>query len=72
MMRSLIRSDKGQTSLEYLLLIVVVTSMGILFMKKMDEYILKNPNSFVSKPLNAYKQSLGSPQNGYKYFPLSY
>lgn len=37
-------------------------------MKRMTEYFLENPNSFVSRSLNNYKVILGDPARGYKTF----
>lgn len=70
MMGRLLKSQKGQTSVEYMLLIAVAISFGLLFFKKMDQYLLTNPNGIIAKPLNSYKNSLGNPKDGYKYFPL--
>lgn len=61
-------SQRGQTSIEYLLIMVVAIGLGFTFMKRMDEYFSTNPNSFITRSLNNYRQVLGSPQDGYKYF----
>lgn len=70
MMRHILKSQKGQTAVEYIMLIAMAVSLGLLFFKKMDQYILKNPNSFISKPLNKLKNDLGRPEDRYKTFPL--
>lgn len=62
--------EKGQTSIEYLLILVVSIGLGITFYNKMSEYFLKNPNSFIAKSLNNYKRVLGSPEGRYKTFTV--
>lgn len=64
-------SEKGQTSVEYLLLIVVAVSFGLLFAKKMDQYLIKNPNGLIAKPINGFKNKLNSDTSGrYRYYPI--
>lgn len=71
MFRRIFKSQLGQTSVEYLLLIVVGVSIGLTFMKKMDEYLVKNPDGIIGKPLKDFKNSLNSDVSGrYKSFPL--
>ena len=70
MMRRILKSQTGQTAIEYLLLIAVATSFSLTFMKKMDEYLIQNPNGLIAKPLNSFKERIGDPANGYKTFPI--
>ena len=63
-------NQKGQTSIEYLLLIVVSVGLGMTFLSRMGDYFVKNPNSFVAKSLNNYKAVLGSPEGRYKRFKV--
>lgn len=70
MMRRFLKSQSGQTAVEYILLIVVAVSMGLLFMKKMDQYLIKNPNGLIGGPLNKFRESLGTPENRYRTYPL--
>jgi hypothetical protein len=51
-------SQKGQTAIEYLLMLAVVSGLCITFTKKAQEYLLTNPNSHINKYLNAYKKIL--------------
>ncbi len=61
----------GQTSVEYMLLVAVSIGLGITFFKKMDEYLLKNPNSFIGRSLNSYRSALNADPTGrYSRFPL--
>jgi hypothetical protein len=71
MMRRILKSKKGQTSVEYLLLIVVAVGFGLTFAKKMDEYLIKNPNGLISKPLNGFKNKLNQDPTGrYRVYPI--
>lgn len=63
-------SEKGQTSIEYLLILVVAVGLGVTFFTKMSDYFSRNPNSFISKSLNNYKTILGKPQDRYKRFSV--
>jgi hypothetical protein len=54
------KNQKGQTSIEYLLMVVVAITLGITFKKRMDEYFLKNPNSFIQRSLGLYRAQLGN------------
>ena len=49
------KNQKGQTSIEYMLMLAVAISLGITFHKKMSEYFLKNPNSFITGTLNKFR-----------------
>jgi hypothetical protein len=62
-------NQKGQTSIEYLLLIVVGALLGILVFNKLSGYFLKDPNSYVNKQLAPLKDF--SDKGGrFKKFPL--
>ena len=68
MLRHILKNKRGQTSVEYLLLIVVAVGFGLTFAKKMDEYLIKNPNGIIAKPLNNFKNKLNEDTSGrYKY-----
>jgi len=70
MNEKLLASRKGQTSVEYLFLIFVSVSLGMLLFKKLNEYFLNDPNSFVKKQLNSLNGFSDPKVNGYKKFPL--
>jgi hypothetical protein len=71
MMRRILKSKKGQTSVEYLLLIVVAVGFGLLFAKKMDQYLIQNPNGLIAKPLNGFKNKLSQDPTGrYRVYPI--
>lgn len=69
MIRYFIQSESGQTAVEYLLLIVVAVSLGLTFMKKMDEYVINNPNGMIGKPLKNFEEKLNQDPTGrYRYY----
>lgn len=55
---------QGQTSVEYMLILVVTIGIGISFKEKMEEFMLTNPNSFISKQLNALQAGLAQDTSG--------
>ncbi|HLW58031.1 MAG TPA: hypothetical protein VKY27_11620 [Bacteriovoracaceae bacterium] len=62
---------RGQTSVEYMLILVVTITIGIAFKKKMEEFMLTNPNSFISKQLNSLQAGLAHDTSGrFTRFPL--
>ncbi|WPU63646.1 Flp family type IVb pilin [Peredibacter starrii] len=52
-----IRNKKGQTAIEYLLVLTVSITIGIIFTKKMKDYLIENPNSVIGKQLNILKNT---------------
>ncbi|MFP5385790.1 MAG: Flp family type IVb pilin [Bacteriovoracia bacterium] len=71
MWRRILKSKQGQTSVEYLLLIAVAISFGLTFMKKMDEYVINNPNGLIGKPLKTFKDKISQdPTNRYRVYPI--
>lgn len=61
--------QKGQTSVEYLLLMAVSVGLGLLFFKKFNKYMLDNPNSYLRTQMKFYER-LFDPQIGYKKYRL--
>ena len=71
MMRKVLKSEEGQTALEYLLMVAVVVALGLTFFTKMNDYLLQNPNGLINKPLKAYTNMLtggGDPNAAYRRF----
>lgn len=63
--------QKGQTSVEFLLILVVAITIGVAFKAKMEDFMLKNPNSYISKQLNSLKASFEEDTSGrYRRFTL--
>ena len=62
-------SEKGQTSVEYIMLIAVIAIVSLSAFRNIEDYIISNPNGL----LNGYLTRLSSsfdPQRGYKTFIL--
>jgi hypothetical protein len=63
--------DQGQTTVEYMLILVVSLSIGVAFKKKMEDFMLKNPNSYISKSLGRIQSDLEADSSGrYRYFTV--
>ena len=67
-----ILNDKGQTAVEYTLLLAVVIVLAIGIFKKLNDYLINNPDSFQNKYLNSYTSFFqcnnGSFSGQYKHF----
>jgi hypothetical protein len=55
------KNEKGQTSVEYVLLIAVMITIAVTFFGKLNEYIITNPDSVLNRYLGGFQQVLGSP-----------
>lgn len=60
---------KGQTSVEYILMLSVVVSMGVAFFKQFKAYLIENPDSYIKTHLKLYEK-LYDKQYGYKVYRL--
>jgi Flp pilus assembly pilin Flp len=73
-MRALLKNRLGQTSVEYILLIAVIASVAIPIGKRLEGYIIGNPNSLVGRMISSYKTMFGGENGGvtlrYKRFSL--
>ena len=73
-MRSDSDSDSGQTMVEYLLIIVVISAVLLSLFRKLDEYIISNPNSFQNRYLSGFTNVLtgrsGELRGRYKRFVI--
>jgi hypothetical protein len=64
-------SQEGQTAVEYLLMVVVAVGLGITLFNRLDEYLIKNPNGMIAKPLKHFKNLINTDSTGrYRRFPL--
>jgi hypothetical protein len=52
--------QSGQTSVEYILVLSVSVSLGYATFKKLNEWFLTNPNSYVGGQLNSFKRILNT------------
>ena len=65
----LLLREKGQTSVEYLLVVAVAAGMCVTFFKKFQGYLIDNPNSYMNIH-KAYYERMFDPQLKYKRFYL--
>ncbi len=63
----MVKNQKGQTSVEYLLMIVVALTLGYTFQKRMTEFFVSNPNSFINKSLRNYRVLFAGSEGGRPY-----
>lgn len=71
MLRKLFKSQKGQTAVEYMLMIAFGISLGLTVFKKLNEDLINNPNGLISGPINKFKNDIGADPTGrYRRFPL--
>jgi len=73
-MKKILKSEKGQTSVEYIFMILVVVIVSISVFKKIHEYVISNPDSFINRYTAAFNASFGGAGDGgsfnYKRFRL--
>lgn len=67
-------NHKGQTSVEYILMILVVVTVATSVFEKLEGYLLTGPNSIQNQYLGTYKNmfsgSNGSFTGSYKWFSI--
>ncbi len=61
------KNQRGQTSVEYLLMLVVSITLGVTFKKKMIDYFLTNPNSFIAGNLRNFRVLFAGSENNRPY-----
>lgn len=57
-------NQEGQTSVEYILLLLVVVTVGFSVFKKIDEYLVSNPDSLINIYLESFKEVFGAGHSG--------
>lgn len=62
--------QKGQTSVEYILLVGVMIVLSITFFREVREYLVDNPDSLINGYLGNYRSSFDN-GTGYKRFRLN-
>lgn len=64
--------EKGQTSVEYILIIAVITVVTTSVFTKLEGYLITNPDSFKNQYLGAYKNMFdgGNLNSSYKWFAV--
>lgn len=67
-----ILSEAGQTSVEYILMIVCMAIVATSIFKKLEGHLISNPDSFKNRYLGQYKDMFngGNVNAEYKYFTL--
>jgi hypothetical protein len=68
-MKGFLKSQAGQTAVEYLLLVAVAVTIGVAFTKAAKAYLLQNPNSMMNKQLKQLNNQFDS-ANSYKYYKI--
>ena len=58
------KDQKGQTSVEYILLVAVMIIIAIAFFDKVNKFVLDNPDSLVNRYLGGFQNVFGSPESG--------
>lgn len=68
------KNEKGQTMVEYILLLIVVVAITRTLFIQLNDFLLENPNSFQNRYLNSYKNTFSGGNGGfsgqYKYFSI--
>ena len=57
--KDMAKDERGQTMVEYVLLIAIVVVVSFSVFKKIDGYLVSNPNSFQNKYLRGFSRFLG-------------
>ncbi len=58
------KNEKGQTAIEYLLLLAVMIFIAIAFFEKVNAFVVDNPDSLLNRYLGGFTNILGSPEAG--------
>lgn len=70
-MKSLFKSkdQRGQTMVEYLLMLVVVVAVMASVFEKLEGYMVSNPDSFLNTYVQGFSRAF-NPESGYKRFTI--
>jgi hypothetical protein len=55
----MMKDQRGQSAVEYIMLLMVMVIIGMAIFGKMKKYILDNPDSFINSYLKSYEQVFG-------------
>lgn len=61
---------KGQTSVEYILMLSVSVAMGVSFFKKFEGYLLTNDDAYMKLQIQAYTKIFIDPDLRFKTYRL--
>lgn len=68
------KDEKGQTTVEYILLLVVIISIMSSVLKELEEYMVTGPNSMQNKFIKSFSSAVqggnASFSGQYKYFVI--
>ena len=59
-MKRIFKNSKGQTSVEYMLMIVVAISIGVAFWKNADRWFISKPDGLYYKKVTELQGQFGS------------
>lgn len=65
MKHKLLKNQKGQTAVEYVMVIAVSVSIAVAVFKKLNTYFLDSPNSYFGSKVQIFND-IYNPQGGYK------
>jgi hypothetical protein len=57
-------SQKGQTTVEFVLLVAVISIVALGFFRQLEGYLINNPNSLVNTYLSSFSTLFGSDRAG--------
>lgn len=57
-------NNKGQTTVEYSLLLVAMIAIGVAFFNQLNDYLVANPDSLIGKIQTSFEELVGSNNNG--------
>jgi Flp pilus assembly pilin Flp len=58
------KGQSGQAAVEYILLLAVVVTVSVGLFKKIDEYLISNPNSLIKNYLSSFDDMFGASHTG--------
>lgn len=67
------KKQLGQTTVEYIFLLALVVLITLSLFKKLNEYLVENPDSFLNRYLDQFKANLSSEGGGserYRWYKL--
>lgn len=62
--------EKGQTMVEYIMLIAVVTIVLLGIFRNLEAYMVSNPDSFLNRYLGGFSATFSQGNGSYKFFTI--
>jgi Flp pilus assembly pilin Flp len=66
MIKCLIKNQKGQTAVEYMLLIMVIIFVMMTVFKKLEQYIISNPDSLQANFIKNFENGVSGYNGDFK------